>query len=113
MAKTNLSLTLLAIVFFLSACGPRPVGSPIAFSSRCEGDGETYVMNVEGSGQINLTNDSSADWFRACSPDGTRIAFPSERDGDWEIYVMNADGSGVTRLTEEPVDDGGPEWCQR
>jgi len=113
MAKTNLSLTLLTIVFFLFACGPRPMEPRIAFSSDRDGDWEIYVMNADGSGQINLTNEPSTDWFAACSPDGTRIAFPSERDGDWEIYVMNADGSGVTRCTEEPVDDGGPEWSQR
>ena len=113
MAKANLSITLLAIVFFLSACGPRQVGPRVAFSSDRDGDWEIYVMNADGSGQINLTNEPSSDRLPSCSPDGARIAFTSARDGNSEIYLMNADGSGVTRRTEEPVDDGGPEWCQR
>jgi hypothetical protein len=40
MAKTNLSITLLAIVFFLSACGPRPVQPRIASSSHHDGHWE-------------------------------------------------------------------------
>ena len=113
MAKANLSLTLLAIVFFLSACGSRPVEPRVAFSSDRDGDWEIYVMNADGSGQINLTNEPSSDRLPSCSPDGTRIAFTSARDGNSEIYLMNTDGSGVTRLTEEPGNEGNPTWCGR
>ncbi|HUW95120.1 MAG TPA: hypothetical protein VMW58_04990 [Anaerolineae bacterium] len=116
MAKTDLSLTFLAVVFFFFACGPRPMEPRIAFSSGCEGDWEIYVMNAEGSGQINLTDNPSTDWFPACSPDGTRIAFisrplPPTPDAQWERPAMNADGSGVTRLTSAPGGDGRPSWC--
>ena len=56
MAKANLSITLLAIVFFLSACGPRRMESRIAFSSDRDGDWEFYVMNADGSGVTRLTD---------------------------------------------------------
>ena len=60
MAKANLSITLLAIVFFLSACGPRPMESRIAFSSDRDGDWEIYATNADGSGVTRLT-DAPAD----------------------------------------------------
>ncbi len=70
--------------------------------------GGIYVMNVDGTGQANLTN--SYDWRPAWSPDGRRIAFYSFRDGNFEIYVVNADGTGQTRLTYNPAWDRYPAW---
>lgn len=67
---------------------------------------DIYVVNVDGSGLIRLTDDPARDWDAAWSPDGTQVAFQSERDGDWAIYTMNADGSGQTRVT----DGRGPDW---
>jgi len=78
----------------------------IAFNA----NGEIYVMNADGSGVRNLTNNPASDGGLACSPDGTRIAFVSGRDGNAEIYVMNADGSGLRNLTNNPASDGGPAW---
>jgi hypothetical protein len=71
----------------------------IAFYSDRDGNHEIYVMNADGSGQINLTDNPADDLGPAWPPDGSRIAFHSERDGNPEIYVMNADGSDVIRLT--------------
>jgi hypothetical protein len=82
----------------------------IAFISKRDGNWEIYVMNADGSGQTNLTNNPAHDWGPSWSPDGRRIAFYSDRDGNWEIYVMNADGSGQTNLTNNPADDWGPSW---
>ncbi len=82
----------------------------IAFVSRRDGNSEIYVMNADGSGQTNLTNNPASDTFPAWSPDGSRIAFTSDRDGNQEIYVMNADGSGQTPLTNNPETDNSPVW---
>src|SRR5262245_49125199 len=68
----------------------------IAFTSKRDGNNEIYVMNADGSGQTNLTNNPASDAGPAWSPDGRQIAFGSFRDGNGEIYVMNADGSGQT-----------------
>ncbi len=65
-------------------------------------------MNIDGSGQIKLTNNSAYDWAPSFSPDGSKIAFVSDRDGNNEIYIMNVDGSEQARLTNNPADDGWP-----
>jgi TolB protein len=83
----------------------------IAFSSNRDGNWEVYLMNADGSGQVNLTDNPADDYGAAWSPDGSRLAFRSDRDGTLDLYVMNPDGTGVTRLTNTP--SGGtidPAW---
>ncbi len=65
---------------------------------------EIYVMNVGGSGLIQLTNHPAWDKSPSWSPDGSRVAFLSDRDQDGyeELYVINADGSGLTKLIYSP-----------
>ena len=66
-------------------------------------DWEIYVMNADGSGVVQLTDNDSLDLFPTWSPDDKRILFSSDRDNDvesYDIYVMNADGSGVEQLTD-------------
>ena len=84
----------------------------IAFASDRDGDFEIYVMNADGSDQINLTSSPGDDGSRgfAWSPDGARIAFTSFRDGNDEVYVMNADGSDQINLTNNPDTDNHPFW---
>jgi len=72
--------------------------------------GEIFVMDLDGSNLVNLTNNGSHDAAPAWSPDGTKIAFYATRDGNGEIYVMDADGSNPTRLTNQPAVDYAPEW---
>ena len=82
----------------------------IVFVSNRTGNDEVFVMNADGSGQTNLTNNPSFDFAPTWSPDGMRIAFVSGRAGNAEIYVMNADGSSPTRLTNNPAFDTDPAW---
>ena len=74
------------------------------------GQPDVYVVDTDGSGLVNLTNDASDDLAPAWSPDGKRIAFQTTRDGNGEIYVMNADGSNPVPLTSDPASDGGAAW---
>ena len=82
----------------------------IAFYGNRTGDNEIYVMNEDGSGQVDLTNNPADDTHPLWSPDHTRIAFRSDRDGNQEIYVMNADGSDPLNLTQNPAVDDRPAW---
>jgi len=74
------------------------------------GNSEIYVMNADGTNQIQLTDSPQNDYHPAWSPDGTKIAFCSPRDGNWEIYAMHADGSNQTRLTNNAAVDANPSW---
>ena len=82
----------------------------IAFNSYRDGNGEIYVMNADGSGQTNLTNNAADEREPAWSPDGTKIAFGTDRDGNYEIYAMNPDGSGQTNLSNNPAYELWPAW---
>ena len=89
--------------------GPLP-GGKIAFISFRDGDQEIYVINSDGSGERNLTNDPADDFDPSWSPDGSRIAFVSNRTGQPHIYVMDGDGSNVRRVTDESGGGLGPRW---
>ena len=84
----------------------------IAFYSPSDngGVGDIYVMNADGSGQVNLTNNPAEDDGPVWSPDGTKILFHTNRDGNPEVYVMNADGSGQMNLTNNPALDYPAGW---
>src|SRR6185295_17097774 len=82
----------------------------IAFLSLRDGNPEIYVMNEDGSGPVNLTNNAAGDYSATWSPDGSKIAFISNLDGNSEIYVMNADGSGPVNLTHNPATDDNLAW---
>ncbi len=97
-----------------------PDGTRIVFTRNLGGaaGNEVFVMNADGSNQVNLSNNSrfptagfNYDAIPSWSPDGTKIAFTSTRDtGDFEVYRMNADGSGVTRITFASGFDGRCDW---
>lgn len=87
-----------------------PDGSKISFVSTRDGNSEIYVMNVDGSDQVNLTNHSASDFWPVWSPDGKKIAFLSERDGNVDIYSINADGSDLINLTSNEGCDNEPVW---
>ena len=85
-----------------------PDGSQIAFSFVSGGFGNVFVMNADGTGVRNVTNQvDSFNTKPTWSPDGSKIAFYSNRDGDNEIYVVRADGSGPqTDLTNDHTGRG-------
>ncbi len=81
-------------------------------------DFEVYVMNPDGSGRINVTDENPiTDYNPLWTPDGTKIIYDSfgESDsnpqGDLEVYEMNAqNGSGKISLTRNETDDFMPDY---
>jgi TolB protein len=92
-----------------------PDGQKIGYTAVVGSADQIRVMNVDGTGQMPLTQgqkDGHADW----SPDGRRIIFdramtPTESVGHWQLHVMSADGTNVQRLTYSDLDDTAAAWC--
>jgi Tol biopolymer transport system component len=63
-----------------------------------------YVVNTDGSGIVQLTNNSVNAYINGFtwSPDSKRIAFAlSTGDSNvYDIFVINSDGSGLKKLTD-------------
>jgi hypothetical protein len=89
-----------------------PDGSKIAFISSRTGEQDVYVMNSDGSHQIDISQTPSiSEVYTDWSPDGKKIATRSgPPDGSGDITTMNADGSNQTTLTQNPADDTQPAW---
>jgi Tol biopolymer transport system component len=95
----------------------QPGGAPkkIAFYSLRDGQGEIYLMDADGSNQINLTNNSASDADPAFSPDGSQIVFSSNRGchaGTVGLFIMNIDGTNVKRLTGTTQAPDGSPFCE-
>jgi len=73
----------------------------IAYESN-QGGADSEIMNgaIDGSGSVQLTNNTVDDKDPAWSPDGKKIAFArlNAGTGRFEIWTMNADGSGQTAV---------------
>jgi dipeptidyl aminopeptidase/acylaminoacyl peptidase len=86
-----------------------PDGSRIAYVLYNSPDHDIHVINVDGTGDVQLTSgppqQTSPDW----SPDGTRIAFTVGSGTAPGIYTMNADGSNVTPVPGTAADSE-PDW---
>jgi len=95
-----------------------PDGKKIVYASGISGVGEIWVMDIDGTSAMNLTNDTYYDTNPRFSPDGTKIVYESDRydtgspDDRYnkEIFIMNSDGSNITRLTDAPGVDSKAVW---
>lgn len=81
------------------------------FVSNQDGDREIYLTKLDGTGLIQLTNNSSDDYEASWSPLGDKIVFTSNRiKGNTEVYLMNADGSSPVNISNSPGFDGRASW---
>jgi hypothetical protein len=74
-------------------------GSKIAFTSKVDGNYEIFVVNSDGTGMTQVTDNTVNDWNPSISDDGSKIAFSSYLNGNHDIFVVNTDGKGLTEIT--------------
>ena len=72
-----------------------PTTPKILFTSTRNGNREVYIMNPDGSKQVNLTQHRAEDLQAVWSPTGDQILFVSDRHGVRDLYLMSPDGSDV------------------
>jgi len=93
-----------------------PDGKRIVFSMPIGRSMHLFVMAVDGSDMLQLTDERSIDVQPAWSPDGKQIVFTSNRampnmrgkkKGNWDIWAIDRQGRNLTRLTRDEERDGG------
>ncbi len=73
---------------------------------------ELFVMNADGSGKRQITDNGAANFAPFFFPDNKRIIFASNmsdpRGRNFDLYMINIDGTGLTRITFNETFDGFP-----
>ena len=87
-----------------------PTTPKILFTSVRDGNREIYIMNPDGSEQVNLTQHPAEDLEAVWSPTGEQILFVSDRDGVRDLYLMDADGANVQRVFKKETYRESPTW---
>ena len=108
-AVTSILLLMQTEVF----AGSAPTTSKILFTSVRDGNYEVYIMNTDGSNQVNLTRNRADDFQAIWSPTGEQILFVSDReDGVHDLYLMNPDGSDIRRVFKRKrrINRSNPSW---
>ena len=94
-----------------------PDGQHVAFSMKSGRSRHLFMMNVDGSDLVQLTNERSIDVQPAWSPDGKWIVFTSNRSeadmrqpnkSNWDIWAIGQNGLNLTQLTFDDARDGAP-----
>jgi Tol biopolymer transport system component len=70
----------------------------LVYASSATGNTDIWIMNIDGSNRVQLTNSTAADESPLVSSDGKTVVFVSERDGPRTLYRMHIDGSGQAKL---------------
>ncbi len=87
-----------------------PETPKVVFTSRRDGNFEIYIMNPDGSDQINLTQHRAKDASPVWSPTGEQILFTSDRGGIEDLYLMDADGTNVRQVFKKIIGREFPTW---
>jgi TolB protein len=87
-----------------------PDGKQIAFMSTRGGNGDIWIMDVDGLNLLQLTHHPEEEWHPQWSPDGQSILFTSDRDGDADIWSIGVSGTGLRKLTSMPGTEDRASW---
>ena len=89
-------------------------GKQIAFYGRSEkGFVDIYIMNIDGSEMINITDNEIEDYSPSWSPDNNWISFTSGNSENYDIWKMNVQTKLKVRLTTQPTRDETPYYKQK
>ncbi len=88
-----------------------PDGRSVVFASDVTGSYQIYLLPLDQTRPLQLTNSAGMNFAPVFSPDGQQIAFVSTRNnGVPTIWLMNADGSNQRQVTTALGRDTSPSW---
>ena len=111
----SLIVTLVSVlVWILPVFAKAPSTAKIVFAANRGQDRDIYLMNPDGTQQVNITNHRADDVSPVWSPTGEQILFASDREnraqGTWDLYLMDADGNNVQKVFETRALRTTPTW---
>jgi len=98
-----------------------PDGKRVVFTMQAGRSWHLFVMSVDGSELVELTEGRSIDVQPAWSADGQWVAFTSNRSdadmrhpskGNWDVWMVGQDGRNLVRLTTDKARDGAPSFAK-
>jgi hypothetical protein len=103
------------IVFSSTRYDPAIEGCEPGFPHEYRCPTDIYVMDVDGSSVVRLTDDPAGEFMPRWSPDGSRIAFVREGDlaaGTYEaVFTMRPDGTDIHQISSgNRGSDFWPSW---
>ncbi len=77
---------------------------------------EIMIMNADGSGKRQITNNGAANFAPFFHPDNKRIIFASNmrnpRGRNFDLFIINDDGTGLEQVTFHPTFDSFPMFSR-
>lgn len=87
-----------------------PASGRLVFSSYMSGNDDIYVINTDGSGLFQVTNDPNKDVSPSWSPEGFRIAFQAFNGLDLNVYSFDLKNDKRYLLSDYVGPDSAPTW---
>lgn len=87
-----------------------PDGKRMVYIMVILGKEQLFIINVDGTGAVQLTHDEAHHEDPAWSPDGKTIAFVYIKDNLEVVALINIDGTGMKELTPRTVRAIHPNW---
>ena len=66
---------------------------------------QLYLINDDGTGLVQLTDNQEFNWSPYPSPDGKHLVFAHRGTGDFEVYLFNIETRKTVRVTYNPKFD--------
>ena len=73
----------------------------IVYGSKAHDNLDLWLMNADGSGKQQLTDDAAFEYNPQVTPDGRYLVFLSTRSGKGCLWRTDIDGSHAVRLTDD------------
>jgi eukaryotic-like serine/threonine-protein kinase len=90
-----------------------PDGKRLTYYTYGDPKFDLFIMNQDGSGLRQLTNDTAKNRYPRWSPEGQRLAFFTDRTGKYEAWIFHLESGQLQQLTfSQPGEPGyvAPIW---